>query len=432
MHMDQGQGAGMSHIEGNGTAASQPDLVYPIVYKVVPWARVLTVACALVFGPAWNYMSFRPSYAHGNVVFDPFLMSLDALISMGLVYLIAWAFTARITLYADRFEQHKPFIHRSYGLNDIAGRRFTTGKGAGYPLIEPKNGAAFSIDSFSYGLDERFTRWFMQLPDLQKIERDKHLERVRNDTALGASQDERIAADASRQRNVATASGLLAVAAFALFFMSMRSYEYFAELFIVNALLPWVTFLLMTFYKDQVAGPGGEKLAFLPAAVFAPVLSVGLLATENARLVDPKSVYVWGLVVGLTLCLAGRSQLTTLSKAKSNTRGSIIVILVFLPFAWIYAAGTIALVNRIMDVAPPQIVSATVVGKYIQRGKSSTHYYLRIGGPQALPSINSIRVEEDQYAKAHKGDVACMAIHPGRFGFPWIEVANCINENGSS
>lgn len=422
----------MNSIDGRAAATPQPGLEYPIVYTVVTWVRILTVVGALVFGPGWTYMSIRPPYAHGQVVFNPILMGIDALMIAGLVYGLAWAFTARITLYADRFEQSKPLIRRALGLNDITGRRYTTGRGAGYPMIVPKTGVAFSIDTTSYGLDERFNRWFMQLPDVEKIERDKNTERIRGDAALGATPAERIAADAARKQNLIAAGGLLAAASFALFLISITSREYFAGFFIANALLPWMAFFLMAFYRDQVAGPDGGKLMFLPLAVIVPVLSLGGLATENARLIDPTAVIAWGLAVGVILLLAGRSFLAAQSKTGPNLRGSIVLMLIFLPFAWVYAGGTIALANRTMDGAPPEIVPTKVIGKYVQRGKSSTHYYVRVAGSARLEDGTSIRVGGNQYSQTNKGDVVCVAVHPGRLGFPWMEPMNCSSEQGSS
>ena len=157
----------MHPIDETAAAVRRPDLEYPIVYNVVTWIRILTVTAALVIGPGWTYMTLYPTYAHGRMVFNPILVSADIMMMAGLAYGIAWAFTARITLYADRFEQRKPFIHRVLELDDIAGRRYTRSPGAGYPVIVPKSGRVFSIDSTSYGLDERFRRWLEKLPDLK-------------------------------------------------------------------------------------------------------------------------------------------------------------------------------------------------------------------------------------------------------------------------
>lgn len=156
----------MNSVDGRATVVGQSGLEYPVVYRVVPWVRILIVLGALAFGLGWTYMTFSSPYAQGRAVFNPLLVGVDALLIAGLAYGVVWALTAQITLHADRFEQRKPFIHRVLRIEDILGRRYTKSRGAGYPVIVPKSGAAFSIDATSYGLDGRFNRRFAQLPDL--------------------------------------------------------------------------------------------------------------------------------------------------------------------------------------------------------------------------------------------------------------------------
>lgn len=139
---------------------------YPIVYKVVPWVRAVTALIALAFTVEMAYDVLMALRTQGLSSINPILASICVFWAALLSYLVVWAFTARITLYADRFEQRKPFLQRALQLGDIAGRRYTTGPGAGYPVIVPKHTMSFSIDSTSYGLDARFNRWFLNLRDL--------------------------------------------------------------------------------------------------------------------------------------------------------------------------------------------------------------------------------------------------------------------------
>jgi len=139
---------------------------YPVVYKVVPLARASIVAVTIAFIVGMSYQVLRQLGAQGSIAIDPFLTSICVFLAALLAYLVVWAFTARITLYADRFEQRKPFIQRTLHLSEIAGRRYTKGPGSGYPMIVPKDTMSFSIDTTSYGLDERFNRWFLNLKNL--------------------------------------------------------------------------------------------------------------------------------------------------------------------------------------------------------------------------------------------------------------------------
>lgn len=135
---------------------------YPVIYKVQLWAKICVVGFAVV--------PFRLLFAAmtGSIrtKSDGLAYSLIAFFAAFVVYGVAWALTAKITIYADRFEQRKPFIDRVLPVTSIAGRRYTKPPGASYPVIVQKAGRPFSIDRYSYGLDVRFDRWFLHLKDL--------------------------------------------------------------------------------------------------------------------------------------------------------------------------------------------------------------------------------------------------------------------------
>lgn len=416
----------MTVSDARPTAESQPD-DYPVVYRVVNGVRILTITAALVFGAGWSYLMLHPSYAHGALVFNPVLIGFGAVFDALMIYGIAWALTAQITLNADSFEQRKPFIHRVLRISDIAGRRYTTGSGAGYPLIVPKSGMPFSIDTTSYGLDYRFNRWFLRLADLQKIAAEENLERIRNDASLGATPSERIAADGARKQKFALIGGCLAVAALVLFYTSMQIHDYLGVLVVLSAFLPLAGLLLARAYKDQIGGPDGGKAGFLILPVYAPVGSLGFLAAQNAALIHSNGVIACGFVIGSILLFV---LFRFFPKSESSMRKKIVLALVFLPFSWVYSGSLLALGNRMLDSRPYQIVPTTVVGKHIQRGKSGRNYYLEVAGWDGMPNGTSIRVEGDQYIEAKEGDAICMALYPGRFGFPWMKGINCSGLDG--
>lgn len=135
---------------------------YPAVYKVQLWVRACAIGIAIV--PASLLFAAITGTIHTKS--DDLAYSLIAFATAFAIYGLAWAFTAKITICADRFEQRKPFVHRVLPVTGIAGRRYTKAPGWGYPVIVPKTGTPFSIDSVSYGLDRRFDKWFLRLKDL--------------------------------------------------------------------------------------------------------------------------------------------------------------------------------------------------------------------------------------------------------------------------
>jgi hypothetical protein len=121
---------------------------------------------ATAFGAGMIYQVLGMVGGQPRVSFHWYLVSACVVLGAVLGYLLVWAFTARIAIYADRFEQSEPFVNRVLSLDEIAGRSITKGRGAGYPIIVPKHGMRFSIDDLSYGLDARFKQWYTQLKDL--------------------------------------------------------------------------------------------------------------------------------------------------------------------------------------------------------------------------------------------------------------------------
>lgn len=156
-------------------ATRQLHIDYPIVYTVLPGFRAFYIAGALIFGPGLTYLMFR--ILHGQLTSHPMAAGFCAVLMVACAYLVAWAFGASITLYADRFEVRGPLQHRVHELSDIIGRRYTLGKD-GRPfnphvVTKPKFGLQFDIDWRTYNVDERFVQWFLQLPDLDKARREK-------------------------------------------------------------------------------------------------------------------------------------------------------------------------------------------------------------------------------------------------------------------
>lgn len=156
-------------------AARQLHLDYPITYSVLPGFRAFYVAGALFLGPGLTYLIFR--ILHGQLTSDPLAVGFCSLSMVGCTYLVAWAFGARITLYADRFEVRGPLHHRVHKIGDIIGRRYALGKDGRpvnpYLVTKPKFSLQFDIDWRTYNVDERFVQWFLQFPDLDKARQEK-------------------------------------------------------------------------------------------------------------------------------------------------------------------------------------------------------------------------------------------------------------------
>jgi hypothetical protein len=263
------------------------------------------------------------------------------------------------------------------------------------------------------------------------MERDAYVERIRSDASLGATPEERITTNVARKRNLAVTGGFLALVALVLFFLSRTVRGHLAALLVGNAVLPWVTFAVLAFYNKQADDPGNNRPAFLFMPILIPVITLVMLALDHARLVRSKGVIAWGFAIGVLMLLAGTRMLVNRRKTGSRPGSLIVLMLIFLPYTWVYAGSALALANRTMDVAPPRIVPTRVIGKYLSRGKGGSQYDLHLAG--SLPFGNRVRVRVGPYRywKANNGDVVCVAVHAGKFGYPWVRLVNCPRAAGS-
>lgn len=393
---------------------------YPIVYRVVTWVRIASIVVALFIAGGFSAMAFQPLLAAPNVPLSPVLVCIDVCLTSLMLYLVWWAFTAQIVLREDAIEQSKPFFRRVLRVSDIKGRRYTT-KG-NCPMIFPRSGGAFSIDSSSYGLDSRFDEWFTKLPDLKQIDAKEDMERIRNDPTLGATPSERIAEDARRRKAFTTASGCLTVVSMIVFFAGMMFPGLSMSAVIVAAVVPWCAVLLGRVYKDQWFRANNNNAAVAVLPMMMPIFTLVLLALNSSGLLDSSGVIVWGGFVGLPLWLAGMGLF---AKPSASTQQALVAALIFVPFAWLYGGSLLALGNRMLDQQPPQLFQTEVLGKHLVRGKGGPSHYLELAGWGPETQGTNLRVDSERYFEAKRGDVVCMGLHPGKFGFPWMHSIAC-------
>lgn len=395
---------------------------FPATYKIVRWVRVASTLFAIAFIAGWNYVTFYPPYANGAIVFNPVLVGVDAFITLAMLYLVWWAFTAQITLTVDSIEKSGPLGTHVYQLNDIAGRRFTSGR-VSYPLIVLKSGNAISIDTTSYGMDDRFDLWFRKLPDIKAFEERQEREHIENDPSLGATAAERLARSDSRDSTFMTLAIVLMLPALALFIFSLQNEALSGEVVLAAAVLPWCAILLMLYYRDRVLSVnGGKALAPLMMVLLAPVGVLGVLAADVSGTVDSTKAILWGAVAGLPFLFF---LIYAMTNRGAKGRQLWVLLLIMAPYAWIYGGGSLTLANALLDKAPVPIYRTQVTDRFIVSGRSSSHHYLLLAPWGPLQATTKLLVEGDQYYATKKGDVVCMSLHPGKFGLRWIHSAPC-------
>jgi hypothetical protein len=401
---------------------------YPVTYKVLTWVRVLTLILALALGVGWNYLTFYPPFAHGNLTISPVLVAIDLPLTALIVYLIWWAFSSRIILSEDAIEQSRPFMRRVLRVSDIKGRRYVSGRSSA-PMIVPRSGTPMSIDSASYGLDDRFDAWFKRFPDLKALEQKQEWERIRSDPALGATPAERVAKVTQRQGVLLTWGIALTVLAIITMGMIFVTEQVSGLLVLTTAVLPACGTLLMLRYKDEFQSTvRGNAAASLSLPLILPVISLGLLATDASGVVDSGKAISLGVIVGLPCLIAIQFAY---GKGVATWRQRLAGGLIFGPYICLYCGSVLALGNVLLDKAAVPVYQAQVVGRYLVRGKSGAQHYLRLAAWGPMQDGSHLRVSGERYYEVHKGDIVCMSLHPGKFGLRWVHSVDC-NTSGES
>jgi hypothetical protein len=393
---------------------------YPITYPVVGWVRIASVIAAILFGGGFTFTAFHPAYAHGPLTLNPVLLVFDAIVLLGVAYMLCWAFTARVVLHQNMFEQHKPFSNRTLSVSDIEGRRYTAR--GNYPVIVPRSGAAFSLDTSAYGLDGRFRAWLQQLPDLAKADYDRELSRVQKDDTLGATQSERVANYVQRKRYFSQITMVLTFASYLMLLLMRLMPDAVPHIILVIAVLPWCCILLDLYFRREIALADSKNAGATLAPILFQSMLLMLVAMQYTSLLNAKGVVFWGALAGLPLLLAVNA-FSLPPNMPSGQRFGLLALCAIL--AWIYGGSALALANCMLDKRPPQVYETQVVGGYTTSGKGGLRHYLKLApwGPET--SGSSLLVSADRYNQTHLHDQVCMGVYSGRFGFAWMHSVSC-------
>lgn len=390
---------------------------YPVVYRVTTESRIALALLGLLFGACGVMLAWTLWQRH----LDPAGAAAMGLMVLGLlavpVYGAAYAANASLTLERDAIEVRKAFSSRRLRLADIQGRRIGQGRSGRYRIIVPFDRRPLMIDGTSFGLDDRFQAWFNALPDLTAQEQVATRAQVENDPSLGRDAHERLAR-LDRARRLAK---VLNAAPMALLLWAMVYPRPYAIVIACAALLPWLGVAMAWARPNlfQLDGKPGDVRPNVGTLLYMPPLVLGLRALFDITLVDRGPLLLWGLLLGLPLCLAA------LLAPRAATAGRRVTIgLLMLPFAFAYGTGLLALADTRWDAARSEVYPTAVTGKEVSRGKTTT-YYLDLAPWHPRIARNHVAVPRAYYDAVRRGDPVCVRLHPGRFGLRWMQVGGC-------
>jgi hypothetical protein len=333
------------------------------------------------------------------------------------IYLIALAIRSRVIIEGNRIEIRGAFTDRFADLNEIEGYRTVSSRNGKYTQFYLNSGRRTITMANHFDHDSAFDSWIRRVPDLDKRDRDRILEKISQQDELGSTPQQRLAALTQAKTYSIFALVIAIAAAVAANFGIPALYLPFS---IALALVP-VTLaillhrspLLYAVFKRK-DDPRAELLYALIAASF------GLLI--RARGVHFVSLQSIGLVVALLTLAYIAAFYHSFFESPSPTRTFFALLL----FGILYSYTAVAVADAVGDESIPTRFVVSVVGKHYTTGRSRSFYLeLEPWGPMSQPS--SLGVSKTIYDKSSPGDQVCLELRPGRLNAAWYTQVSCSN-----
>jgi hypothetical protein len=250
------------------------------------------------------------------------------------------------------------------------------------------------------------------LPDLDQVDRRANEEAIRQDSAYGATPEERWQTLQGEKRLalvVNVAAGL--IAAWALIF----PHPYAVSVIACAAITPIA--LALAYLKRArwlLLGRRNDPHPTVAVAIVASALGVGLRALIDVDVLDWGRLWLIAAVVGfaltaLVLLLFGLLKLKTMPAAIAGVA---------------FAFGLVAQADTLLDNAPSETFHANVLDTHVSHGRS-TSYSATLGpwGPESSENYHGISSE--LYYQLSAGGEACVTLHPGALHLRWYVISTC-------
>ena len=382
-------------------------------YRMKAWYR----AILLIFG----------AFAVSGAILMGYLASRTSRISLPYfmiviflffgVYLIALAMRSRVIIDANRIEIRGAFTNHYAESNEIEGYRTINSRNGTYTQFYLSGGRRPITLSVHFDKDEAFEHWMQKIPDLDKRDRDRILEKISQKEELGGTPQERLAALAQAKTYSIFALVIALAAAVAASYGVPALYLPFS---IALALVPVALAILLhrspllyTVFKRR-EDPRAELLYALIVSSF------GLLI--RARGIHFVSLHSVGLVIGLLTVAYIAAFYHSFFESTSPTRTFFALLL----FGMLYSYGAVVVADAVGDTSTPTHYVVHVLAKHYTTGRSRSYYLtLEPWGPVEQP--NSLGVSKTIYDKASPGDQICLELSSGRLNAPWYTQVSCSN-----
>ena len=333
------------------------------------------------------------------------------------IYLVALALRSRVIIEGNRIEIRGAFTDHFADLNEIEGLRTVSSRNGKFTQFYLNNGRRTLTLSNYFDKDEAFNNWLRRVPDLDKRDRDRILEKISQQEDLGSTPQERL--------------GALAQA---------KTYSIFALVIAVAAAVA-ASYGIPALYL-----PFSIALALVPIALAVLLHRSPLLYTVFKRKDDPRAELLYALIVssfgllirargihfvslesvGVVVALLTVAYIAAFYHSFFESPSPIRTFFALLLFGMLYSYGAVTVADAVGDPSTATRYVVHVVGKHYTTGRSRAFYLeLEPWGPVARR--NDLGVSQAVYEKASRGDQVCLDLRPGRLNAAWYTQVSCFD-----
>ena len=384
------------------------DPVYPYVLPVPAAPRWIMIVLSLGLAGAFIAMVIFGSASPRN---DPFWILFVVIVGGATLY--AWhVWASRVTLWQDHIELRSGFRTLRLRRDEIAGYRSTSVRGGRSVQLVLSDGRAAGVPE-QILRDETFKRWIGRWSDFNTRDLAASRRALRDDPALGATAEDRDTALARFRWIALVANGAGVV-------VWLAQVWYAAPGWFIDVALPlpalavalnvWSGGVLALTARQTDARPSIFWLAF--GSVFGIVLR-----SLDLHLIDTRALFVDAAFACALFALA-----VVMADRRFPRRPVSLGFLLSLSYA--YAACLLAQLDVRLDHAAPKVQSVAVLGKYSEKGRSTT-YHLELAGWGPLPQPYDILVPAALYDRVESGGKVCVATAPGWLKIRWYRLDPC-------
>lgn len=367
---------------------------------------VVTATCGLLLGFAATagatWVHLDPD-AHG----EPFFWGFVAFAWAFVIYAILNVTRARTRLFEDRVERKDVFRTLVRSRRDIVGWRRLPNRSF---LLVARDPAQSLPVTGEIALNPGWMTWLDSLPDLDACDRQQALD----DPRLGDDVEQR-SVNRAKVKRAAGAANALAIVVALWAMLWPRPYEgAVAAAFALPLAAYAVALRWPGLFGLASEDPSGVRLD-LSTLLLLPSMAVALRAMLDIHLLDAKPALITGALAALPVWLV------LLYVDRSARAWWMAIFSAFVVWGW--AGGALVIANSLLDGAAPRLVQTQIVAKRGEPDDETTFDLQETGGSQER--FNGVDVSSGAWAAAKVGDRRCVFVHPGLFGWRWLQRTDC-------